>query len=359
MLGRSCKLCRAVVPVLVSVPVLALALLVVPCKAPVGMQFAGASESSSSSSSRAQGGSKAAGAAKLGAAAAAASLSVIALRRSFTPGGSPAWQSSAGSPASSSKEALGIEPGAVPFGGLDDFDSSDDELEDYDAEQCISCDDTDDEGDVQASTVKGSSSAGKLWSSAQFPEGTTGAQNYDAANLKAAQDWSCPCPDRRNCIGQERLPNIFELYEHRKRFRTTAQTRGGLRDANRTELNQHYSSASKQFTRSFVVGPLGDCCAASAGLANGLSFATWASSRADVTKERPWHAGRCEQKSKHDGVERAHLEAYIRDVRRGLEGPKGGSDPISKWSIEKASLSKRWAAYHGGTCSNGAQRRPS
>ena len=72
MLGRSCKLCRAVVPVLVSVPVLALALLVVPCKAPVGMQFAGASESSSSSSSRAQGGSKAAGAAKLGAAAAAA-----------------------------------------------------------------------------------------------------------------------------------------------------------------------------------------------------------------------------------------------------------------------------------------------
>ena len=94
-----------------------------------------------------------------------------------------------------------------------------------------------------------------------------------------------------------------------------------------------------------MVGALGDCCSASAGLAAGLSFATFANSRADVTKDRPWHAGRCEQSSKQDGVERAHLEAYIRDLRRSMEGPKGGSAPTAKWSIDKTSISKRWDHY--------------
>ena len=173
----------------------------------------------------------------------------------------------------------------------------------------------------------------KLWTNLQFPEGVKGASNYDFANLTAAQEWSCPCLDR-DCIGADRL-KLAALYEHRKDFRTKAAAKGGLRDANRLEMQGHYDQQSGTFTRSFVVGPLGDCCAASAGLANGLSFDTWASSRADVTLQRPWHAGRCEAKSKQQSEERAHLEAYIRELRSTCEGPKGGSDPKDKWHAPK------------------------
>ena len=116
----------------------------------------------------------------------------------------------------------------------------------------------------------------KLWSNAQFPEGTRPLQaNWDLANLTAAQEWDCPCTDRRNCIGAERGINALHLYEHRKQFLTTCQMRGGMRNAFRSELSARFSSMSRTFSRSFVVGPLNDCCAASAGLAAGLSVQTY------------------------------------------------------------------------------------
>jgi hypothetical protein len=171
-----------------------------------------------------------------------------------------------------------------------------------------------------------------------------GASNYDMENLTAAQEWSCPCTDRTNCIGADRL-NLIKLYEHRKRFQTTAAGKGGLRDANRAEMQGHYDRSASRFTRSFAVGPLGDCCAASAGLANGLSFSTWADSRADVTLERAWHAGRSQAKAKQQSEQRAHLEAYVRELRSQQEGPKGGSDPTDKWHVAKMSKPKRWEEY--------------
>ena len=48
--------------------------------------------------------------------------------------------------------------------------------------------------------------------------------------------------------------DILELYDHRKTFRTTAAQKGGLRDANRLQLEQHYAKSLGSFTRSFVVG---------------------------------------------------------------------------------------------------------
>ena len=88
-------------------------------------------------------------------------------------------------------------------------------------------------------------------------------------------------------------------------------------------------ASSRSFTRSFVVGPLGDCCAASAGLAKGISFCTYANSRADVTLSRPWHSGRRQLKAQTQSIQRAHLEAYIRELRRQMEGPKGGTAPTT------------------------------
>jgi hypothetical protein len=200
----------------------------------------------------------------------------------------------------------------------------------------------DDEGPVRK---KRSKPHVHLWTKAHFPEGTNGPANWDMENLKAAQQWECPCKDRRSCIGFERL-GLFDLYEYRKLFRTTASSlHGGFRDGSRKDLEAHYDRQSGLFTRSFVVGSIGDCCAASAGLAKGISFATFADSRADVTKQREWHAGRCKLKSQVQSEERAHLEAYIRELRSELEGPKGGSRPKDKWSLPKQTLPQRWEDY--------------
>ena len=94
-------------------------------------------------------------------------------------------------------------------------------------------------------------SSKKLWTNLQFPEGMNGARNYDLANLQAAQEWSCPCPDRINCIGADRL-TVLALYEHRKVFQTKAHARGGKRDANRFDMQAHYDRSSRSFTRRCV-----------------------------------------------------------------------------------------------------------
>ena len=66
-------------------------------------------------------------------------------------------------------------------------------------------------------TPGSSAPALKLWTNAQFPEGTHPMScNWDMANLQAAQNWTCPCTDRRNCIGSERGLGVLQLYELRK-----------------------------------------------------------------------------------------------------------------------------------------------
>lgn len=216
---------------------------------------------------------------------------------------------------------------------------SDNEAADYDQPVDVS-----DDEQPEAASKRSAPGAGKLWTSAHFPEGTEGSSNYDMANLLAMQAWCCPCEDRQSCIGADRL-SVLELYEHRKAFRTTSHLHGGFRDATRKEMLLRYDKHTKTFTRAFKVGPLIDCCAASAGLASGVSFATWASARADLKRDRPWRAGRKQHRSNVESLQRAHLNAYIRDLRESMEGPKGGSDPTEKWRAEKLPLSKRWEAY--------------
>ena len=204
---------------------------------------------------------------------------------------SPRGQSYGSSP-------LPMEPACGLCEDDDDEDDEDDEDDDEDEEDSdeeeVSSEDKSECGSDEESGSDGAEDqdkpvpdrSRKLWSADQFPEGMTGANNYDLTNLVAAQKWKCPCKDRVSCIGLERLKTM-ELYEYRKAFRTTAANHGGLRDASRTDMAGHFDGKSGTFSRSFVVGPLGDCCAASAGLAKGLSFHTWADSRADVRQGRP------------------------------------------------------------------------
>ena len=187
--------------------------------------------------------------------------------------------------------------------------------------------------------------SGKLWTKAQFPAGVTGPYNWDKKNLEAAQAWSCPCGDRENCIGADRLC-VLKLYDYRQQFRQTrAKENGGLRDATRKELEGHYDQTTGSFTRSFVVGPLGDCCAASAALAKGLSFQTFANARADVTKGRVLRPERNKQRLREESEKRRHLRAWIRAERNTMEAPKGGSDPVDKWRTGYMPRHKRWDLY--------------
>ena len=119
--------------------------------------------------------------------------------------------------------------------------------------------------------------AGKLWTKAQFPEGMKSTDLFLFGNLQAIQAWSCPCSDRISCIGPERV-NLVELYEARRHFhRDVGNSR---KDKARVLMEAHYQRDKQRFSRSFVIGNRGDCCAPSAGLTWGMSFNNWASARA-------------------------------------------------------------------------------
>eukprot|EP00965_Chrysotila_dentata_P238928 6202801-Pleurochrysis_carterae.AAC.1 len=126
----------------------------------------------------------------------------------------------------------------------------------------------------------------KMWTKQnQFPRGFIGANNYEMQNMLRAQSWSCPCRDRTNCLSADQI-DLFVLYEHRRDFQHGAARLGGKRDAIRKILEQHYSSQTKEFSRSFVVGGRNDVCAAAMALACGVSVQTICDARADCTKQR-------------------------------------------------------------------------
>eukprot|EP00965_Chrysotila_dentata_P098517 3256594-Pleurochrysis_carterae.AAC.1 len=60
----------------------------------------------------------------------------------------------------------------------------------------------------------------------------------------------------------------------------------------RASLAEHYSLADRSFSRSFVVGPRNDICAAAYGFACGLSVQTYQLAHADCRMSCPTHKGR-------------------------------------------------------------------
>ena len=302
------------------------------CYAPKGQATSSVAAAGASSSSNAS-------AAALAAAAAAAAWM---LRKKRTEADAVQGTVSVDEPR---EDPYNFEPSACASEEDSEAASSSDESWDstQEVEGCV-------EMESEPADAAASQSSGKLWSRRQFPEGVFGSANWDMANLEAAQEWECPCPDRFNCIGKDRIPNIFDLYEHRKKFRTVhAPAHGGLRDASRLDMSAHYDVQSKSLTRSFRVGPVGDCCAASDGLAKGMSFATWAGSRSDLHtangEAAPWREGRRQIRNKQETEKRAHFRAWIRSLRDGMEGPKGGSDPVRKWKTAYIPRHKRWEIY--------------
>ena len=256
----------------------------------------------------------------------------------FAPAGSPSW----------SEGSVGTDTKPCERTMIIDDDRCHTANHAADSEDELGSDDELGGGVEEAANERGGASrkgAGKLWTKKQFPEGTTGAANWDMANLVAAQEWTCPCSDRRNCIGSERLPKVLDLYEHRKQFQTTCSSNGGgKRDVARVSMSQHYSQGSGTMSRSFVVGSLNDCCASSAGLASGLSFGTWARARADLGSDAPLRPARRKAAGERESNERRHLEAYIRDLRSSMEGSKGKA-AVNQWFTGRRTMPQRWEDY--------------
>ena len=202
-------------------------------------------------------------------------------------------------------------------------------------------DESDDEPDDDHARAT-STGSGKLWGPEQFPEGTKGPYCWDWSNIQAAQAWECPCEDRPNCIGAERI-RPEELLIHRKEICTTL--RMNRRDTLRNRLGEHYSTTQRSFSRSFVVGGMHDCCAASSGLAAGVSWSTWSRARADLRKDKPLHAGRSKEREVVESEARRVINAYLRDQVAGMEGSKGGSRGSGKHYTGKQALTQRYQAY--------------
>eukprot|EP00965_Chrysotila_dentata_P250540 6209511-Pleurochrysis_carterae.AAC.3 len=99
-------------------------------------------------------------------------------------------------------------------------------------------------------------------------------------NLLRAQEWECPCSDRKNCIAADRI-SLLHLYDHRREWQQKAPTCGGQRDYFRSLLEARFSKETRLFFRSFVVGRRNDVCAAAMGLACGLSVSTFYNARSD------------------------------------------------------------------------------
>eukprot|EP00965_Chrysotila_dentata_P217156 6189817-Pleurochrysis_carterae.AAC.1 len=166
-------------------------------------------------------------------------------------------------------------------------------VDDGNESDCAVCDE-DDAEDVESEHQKDDETPSrvkskhkKLWCNELFPRGSDGANNYEMENLLAVQSyWKCTCRDRDSCLSPDRV-NIIELYRYRMAFQTEAkhdETYRGFRDSFRRKIEEHYSSETKSFSRSFVIGSRNDCCIVAAGLASGLSFQTFAASRADCTR---------------------------------------------------------------------------
>eukprot|EP00965_Chrysotila_dentata_P015860 524755-Pleurochrysis_carterae.AAC.1 len=106
-------------------------------------------------------------------------------------------------------------------------------------------------------------------------------------------------------------------------------------------MEGHYSLATREISRSFVVGPLNDCCCASAGLAKGVAFGTFARALADIRLARPMREGRNSARERKESKETIAIETWIQRSKDGMEGSKG-REACDVWHTAKLPTKKRW-----------------
>jgi len=162
----------------------------------------------------------------------------------------------------------------------------------------------------------------------------------DTANCAAALKFECPCGEK--CLSK--VGDVIRLYEHRCQLRqeTRRAKAGGMRDALRAKLEAHYDSRLREFQQSFVVAGCAAICERAFAVACGVSEATFVRARADVTHNRPTHAGRVTVQTEKISLQRRTLDTWIRKQRGSMEGNKTSGN---KWYTEKTTERQLWKRY--------------
>jgi len=186
----------------------------------------------------------------------------------------------------------------------------------------------------------------RLWnSSAMYPNGV--ANPYHLPNIMAAFTYDCPCS--RKCLSRVQAYHGHEaghvLCTHRQGIRARAKElgRGGLRDHTASVYASHFNKVVGAFTRSFVVGGVGDVCERAFAIATGLSEVTYARARRDAIADRPKHAARIVHRQQRESTDRVELDAWVRRLRGTLEGNKNGAG--GKWYMRKTTEGQLWKMY--------------
>ena len=97
------------------------------------------------------------------------------------------------------------------------------------------------------------------------------------------------------------------------------------------------------------MGNRADLCAASYGLASGVSFVTFSRARSDVTFDRPRRAQRKRARTTASEEAANQVTGYIRSLTRHLEGSKGGTYGIAVCEARHTAFAGRLAAAVVGT----------
>ena len=164
----------------------------------------------------------------------------------------------------------------------------------------------------------------RLWDGSKVhPRGPR--QWHSTPNCAAACDYVCPCGN--NCL--HHVGGAVPMYLHRREIRRRAKEKGkgGLRDGLREILERHFDRRTRTFMATFLVAERVNVCLRAFGVAAGVSECTFANAVADVTKERPTHAGRVTHRERRNSQAWEALDAWILEMRSMMEGEKMGERP--------------------------------
>lgn len=202
-------------------------------------------------------------------------------------------------------------------------------------------------GDVEGmgTGAAGSTRPGKRMfdSLALHPNGV--AHWMHTPNCVACLKFVCPCPE--SCFSKfARFHGdaaVTAIYDFRRQFRDKARRNNlGLTDTLHLDLKAHFDLATRVFVPGFVVADVGGLCEKAYAVAIGLSEATIARARADVTQQRDLRKALRPEKRRRESSARSALDAWVMLQRETFEGDKYNG---KKWFTEKTTADALWRRY--------------
>lgn len=166
-----------------------------------------------------------------------------------------------------------------------------------------------------------------------------------APNCAACLNYVCACPEScmKKLAAHHGDGSVTAIYEFRRLFRDKAmRNQLGLTDTLHTDIKAHFDVVTRVFVPGFVVAGVGGLCEKAYVVAIGLSEATIARARADVTHGRSLRRALRPEKRRRVSLARSHLDAWVMQQRGTFEGDKYTG---KKWYTEKTTADALWKRY--------------